>query len=145
MYEEILCEEENISRIDALLDDNEYVLYFFKDKQLFAGGEDSRLTFAKMKNPDDDLPKDWEKEATFSADNLEKLVLGEPGKHVFSSRDLKKMKIIDRDEVVQQLTKIVEKLGDKAFKKQPTKFFNLSNIFQNDPDHAPNFTRADEE
>ena len=141
---EFLIAEETEEKINHLIDSNGYILFFRKDDDVFGAGEDSRLVFAKMKSPDEDMPKGWEDEASFSADNLNKSVKGEPSQHVFNNDDLKKMDVVDREEAVKILKKVTGKLGDTAFPK--SHIINISKLFQrqHDPDDAPNFVRADE-
>jgi hypothetical protein len=131
-----------------MIDNGDYVLLFKKGDDLFGGGEDSRVVFAKMKDPkDEDAPSGWAEEASFSADNLIKKLKGEPAQHVFEKDDLKEIKIMDRDDVVDELHKEAEKLGSDAFKKPKMHILDLSKLFQmhKDPDEAPNFVRADED
>ncbi len=141
-----LIENEIDGRVEDLI--APFVFFFKKDKELFGAGEESRLVFAKMKHPDDDLPSGWKDEANFTAHNLNKSVIGEPAQHVFSCKDLKAIKILDKEKVSEILHKDIEKLGDKAFPKTKKPSFNLidlSRFLRKDPDDAPNFTRADEE
>jgi len=144
MWDECLLQENAEEKINHLIDSNGYVLFFKKDDSIFGAGEDSRVAFAKMKNPDDDLPKGWEDEASFSADNLNKAIRGEPHQHVFHKNDLEKMSVIDREEVMKTLKKDTEKLGDDAFPARRVQVLDISKLFHHDPDDAPNFVRADE-
>ena len=141
----LTLDEDAQGRVDALIDQSGLILFFKKDGDIFGATEDSRVLFAKMKSPDDDMPADWENEASFTADNLNKKIRGEPGQHVFSKEDFKKMEIIDREDAVKALKKEAKKAGDEI---PDTKFhhvLNLSKLFrQKDPDEAPNFVRADE-
>lgn len=125
-----------------------YVFFFKIGRDLFGAGEDSRVIFAKMKHPDDDLPSGWREEANFSGYNLIKSVKGEPAQNLFSADDLKKIKVVDKDNIMERLNKEVDKLGDKAFPNQTRTFslFNLSKLLSKgkDSDEAPNFVRADE-
>ena len=132
-------------RVEQLIDEAGYVLLFRKDKEIFGAGEDGRIIFAKLKNPDEELPKDWKEEANFSADNLNKKLKGEPAQHVFSKDDLKEIKVMDRDDAIDELHKEAEKLGDKAFPRPQMHILDLSKLFKKDPDDAPNFVRADED
>jgi len=141
----MITENEVDSRVNELI--APFVFFFKKGKDIFGAGEDSRVVFAKMKHPDDDLPSGWKEEANFSAHNLQRSVIGDPSQNIFSHKDLKKIKILDKEAVSELLHKEVEKLGEKAFPKQK-KTFNLidfSRFLKRDPDDAPNFTRADEE
>ena len=135
-------------RVESMIDNGDYVLLFKKDKDYFGGGEDSRVVFAKMKDPnDEDAPSGWDEEASFSADNLLKKLKGEPAQNIFDKKDLKKIKIVDREEIIDKLHKEAEKLGDGAFPKPKMHILDLSKLFQkqHDPDEAPNFVRADED
>ena len=141
-------DEDSESRVDALIDQSGYILFFKKGKDIFACSEDGRVVFAKIKNPDDETPAGWEDEASFSADNLNKKIRGEPGQHVFDKASLKDIKIIDRDEAVKILKKEAQKPGAKM-PEPKVKIFDISHLLrqhiQKDPDDAPNFVRADEE
>lgn len=141
----IVAEEETDSRVNDLV--APFVFFFTKDKELFGAGEDSRVVFAKMKHPDDELPSGWKEEANFSAHNLKKSVSSDPSQNIFSHKDLKSIKIIDKDKAVNLLRKEVKKLGDKAFPKQKPTFnlIDLSRFAKTDSDDAPNFDRTDEE
>jgi uncharacterized protein YozE (UPF0346 family) len=145
VWDEYLVENEIDSRVNELI--APFVFFFKKENDIYGAGEDSRVVFAKMKHPDNDLPSGWKEEANFTAHNLKKSVGGEPSQNVFGSKDLKKIKILDKDKVSELLHKEVEKLGEKAFPKEKKTFnlIDLSRFLKRDPDDAPNFTRADEE
>ena len=81
------------------------MLLFFKfHDEIFGCGEDGRIVFARIKNPDKD-DKEWGKEASFSALNLNKAINGENISSIFGKKDLKQMKIIDREDAVMVLCK----------------------------------------
>lgn len=124
-------------QINGAIDSAGYVFFFKKGKEIFGAGEDSRVIFAKIKNPDEELPKNWEEDANFSADNLNKVVRGEPAQQVFRAEDLKQIEVIDREKAVANLQKVAEKLGDKAFPKRSAFKIDLSRFFAYDPDQAP--------
>jgi hypothetical protein len=92
----------------CIVEDNDLVFFFKKDKVLYGASENSRLTFARMKNPDDE-EKTWSKDATFSAYNLEE---EKPSEAVFGKKDLSKIKVIDQEKVEKEL--------DKKGKKMPS-------------------------
>ena len=139
-------EEDTDSKVSSLLDSEGFILFFKKDNEFFGATEDGRVVFAKMKNPDDDLPSGWGDEASFSAENLNKKIKGEPGTHLFKKTDLKKIKIINREEISKELKKVADDLGDEAFKKSGGfKVLDIASLFHREPDDAPNFIRADEE
>ena len=145
VWDGFLVENEVDNRVNDLL--APFVFFFKIHNDLYGAGEDSRVVFAKMKHPDDELPSGWKKEANFTAHNLNKSITGEGSQHVFSHKDLKQIHVLDKDKVAEILHKEVEKLGDKAFPKDKKTFklIDLSQFLKNDPDDAPNFTRADEE
>lgn len=139
----IIAEENAANKINTILDLNEFVLFFEKDGEVFAANEDSRVVFAKMKNPKDEGVSDgWLDEATFSAININKMAKGEPSQHIFKKDDLKKIKVIDKEEAVEKIKKEVESLGNDAFPRQ-TKHLNVSD--PSDKGSIPNFVRTDEE
>lgn len=92
----------------CLLEDNDLAFFFKKDNILYGATENSRLIFAKMKNPDSDEKK-WSKDATFSAYNLEE---EKPNEIVFSLKDLNKIKVLDQEKAEKEL--------DKKGKKMPS-------------------------
>lgn len=96
-------ENENQAIIKSMLDN--YIMFFKKDGEVFGASENSRIIFANMKNPSDDLPKGWHDEASFAAVNLTRGVHGEPSQCVFSHKDLKKIHVIDEDKAMQELLK----------------------------------------
>jgi len=100
--------EDKESKIKTLLDGQGLILFFKKGKDIFGASEESRLIFAKMKTPDEDVNDDWLKEAIFMALNLKKALLGKEVESTFSTKDLKSIKIIDRDD------------AEKLLKKQPS-------------------------
>lgn len=95
-----LIKEDEEERVRTLLDGNELLMFFKKGDDYFGAPEESRLTFAKMKDPGDDMPMDG---ASFMAINLARTVMGEPTKVVFNNKDMKQIKIVDRDEVEKKL------------------------------------------
>ena len=111
-------EKEKKKNIETLLDGNHFVMFFKKDNAIYASGEDGRVAFARMKNPDEDSPKDWAKEATFSAIDLNQALIGQRSKHIFTHLDVKTIDIIDHKEALKQLIKAAEKIAnsDKKLK-----------------------------
>lgn len=92
----------------CLMEDNDIVFFFKKDKVIYGGSENSRLIFARMKNPEKEEIK-WSKDATFSAYNLEE---EKPSETVFNKKDLDKIKILDQEKAEKEL--------DKKGKKMPS-------------------------
>lgn len=95
--------DNNESKLKAkvLLEDNGLVFFFKKDKNLYGATENNRLIFARMKNPDKE-DKEWAKEASFTALDLENKELS---KNIFTKKDLEKIEIIDQESAEKQLQK----------------------------------------
>jgi hypothetical protein len=135
-----LSEQENEDKIKHLIDGNNLILFFKKGDEYFGSGEDGRIVFARIKNPDEETPDGWADEASFSALNLNKLAKGEPCQHVIDSNSIKKIKVVDREEVIGKLKGSTE-ADSKPSGIQIIRF----GIATKDRDEAPNFTRTDEE
>jgi hypothetical protein len=137
--------EDAKEKIESMIDEGGYILFFKKDGDIFASGEDSRIVFSKLKNPEaeEDLPAGWEEEASFVAENMNKMIRGEPGQSVFYKKDIDEMKVIDRDKVIEELKKEAPADGPR----KAIKFIDIRNLFkiQHDPDDAPNFVQANED
>lgn len=143
VWDQFLLEQDNKNAIKSIIDNNGLIMFFKKDKEYFGVGEDGRIVFAKMKQPEDSMPEGWEKEASFTAMNLSKVVKGQPSQHVFDHKDIKKIEIVDQDEVVN---KISEDKSDSGEKIDKIKLIPVVTQDQkHDRDQAPNFNRTDEE
>lgn len=144
LYDDYLLEEEDQEHLKHFLDMQGLILFFKKDGDYFGAGEDSRVVFARLKNPDDENSKGWEDEASFTATNLSKMVNGEPSTNIFDKEDIKNIKIVDRDDMVKKLSEKASASGTRLGSVRIIKFS------RHDPDHsdrddAPNFGRTDEE
>lgn len=85
--------------------DGQGLLLFFKFKgEVFGAGEDGRIVFARIKNPEKG-EEEWGKEASFSAINLTKTVSGKKTSSIFGAKDLESIKVIDSDAAVKALSK----------------------------------------
>lgn len=87
-------------KIEEIIYKEQYTLFFEYKKNLFASVEDDRLIFAKIKNKDKDI--DW-KQAKFLAYDLEAKLKGEERAKYFSIKEIKKIKILQSDEIVRKL------------------------------------------
>lgn len=106
-------EAEPILNLKTLLESNGLVLFFKKDNKIYGAPEQSRLTLARMKNPDDSGDEEWSKEANFSAYDLEDH--SEEGKFkkvMFNYKDLEKIKIIDQEKAEKELAKKDKKMPE---------------------------------
>lgn len=109
-------EEEKDDKIREFLDGGDFVLFLKLGDDVYGVPEDGRLIFANMKKPSDDLPQGWDKEATFTGHNLSRMLKGESGDRVFFSNDLKKLKVIDKEEA----NKLLDKGDFKKDAESPT-------------------------
>jgi len=138
-----ISEQEGDDSIKHTLDAHGLILFFKKDNEYFGAGEDGRIVFARIKNPDKDTPDGWEEEATFTACNLKKLLRGEPCQSVIGRNAIDKIKVLDQAEVVKGLKDVKDTEKESPTGIQIVRFGVLSR--NNDRDQAPNFPRADEE
>lgn len=95
-------DSEQIVSIKAFLENNGLILFFKKDKVLYGAPEQSRVIFARMKNPADKIDAQWAKEATFMAINL---MDDDHQKVVFGFKDLDDIEIVDQEKAEKELTK----------------------------------------
>ena len=105
LWEEAEKKERTLDQIKSMLEVNGFVLFFKLDNRLYAAPEESRLTFARMKNPDEETDDNWREEATFLAVDLDKALEGEKSERVFNFDDLEKIKVISQEESEKQLVK----------------------------------------
>lgn len=97
-------ENNNKKRLKEIINSENYVMYFKFNDEFFAADENSRVVFAKLKNPDEDVNKAWETEASFMGSNLSSYEkTGHLAKRIFFFKDLKKIKIINKEKVLKQL------------------------------------------
>lgn len=134
-WKNYLVEKESQENLKNYLDNQGLIIFFKKDGEIYGGNESARVVFARMKHPDEEYDKDWKKQASFSATNLEKLVQGEPSSHMFDQDDMKNIKIIDQKDVLKALS-------GKSLK--PTGMIKIMkfSFFNNGPS---NLSRKDEE
>lgn len=137
-----VTEEEKDDSVKHILDSHGLVFFFSKGDDYFGTGEDGRIVFARIKNPDDETPDGWEDEASFTACNLEKLIKGQPCQSVVDRDSIKSIKVMDQSDVVAKLRKLDCK-DNMDSGVQIIKFGVLAR--NHDRDAAPNFTRTDEE
>jgi hypothetical protein len=102
-YQLYLHEKE--AQIDDLLNKKGLILFFKKDGDIFGAPEEARLTFSKLKNPDEDTGPNWQDEAKFIAHNLLSSLMGNPLETMFGFSDLPKIQVIDREAAVKHLMK----------------------------------------
>ena len=126
-------ENDERKQIEAMVEGNDFVLFFTANGEIFGAGEDGRMTFARMKNPDDE-DGDWMADASFSAYNLRRAIKGEAAEAMFNEKDLSKIKIIDRDEAIDKLVEGSDKIRPENKVKKP----------KEDPQVPDNMDQVDE-
>ena len=129
-WDAVLLQEQD--NLDAILAGNNFVFYFMRDKEIYGAPEESRITFARMKFPTDDVPAGWAREATFKGFSINDALEGRKTETVIGFDDLKDIKVID-EEVVRK--KLAKKDDSEA----------KVDISQNDdPNVPPNMSNVDE-
>ena len=107
------------AEINNLLDNHNLILFFRRGDDVFGAPEESRLVFAKMKDDkdEDEISPNWKDDASFIALNLLQSILGDnPVQSMFGPKDIKQIKIIDRDEAARIMSD-QKKKGKKKDKK----------------------------
>ena len=88
-----------------LFEENDLCLFLKKDGVIYGATEDSRITFARMKNPESKEDKDWAKEASLAVYDLEKSQDGKKVMALMGSDDVKGLVPMDLEEVERELKK----------------------------------------
>jgi hypothetical protein len=93
-------------KVKSIIDGKNLIMFFRKGDSIFGAPEDSRIVFARMKNPEaDDMPEDWGNDASFNAFDLVKALGGDSVENLFSMKDLPEIDVITRDEAENALMK----------------------------------------
>jgi hypothetical protein len=105
-WDQYLAEEDRQNKIRSIVDSPNLVLFFVKDGTIYGAPENSRVIFARLKSKGDEDGEKWKKDADFMAINLSSLV-GEDkiSQSVMGKKDLKKIKVIDKEEAERRLKK----------------------------------------
>jgi hypothetical protein len=93
-----------------LFKESDLCLFFKKDGVIYGAAEASRITFARIKNPETKEDEDWKKEATFTAYDLEDSQGQEKKLVSFSHSDIDKIKLISQEQAEKELDKKGKKL-----------------------------------
>jgi hypothetical protein len=113
-WDTYLEEEEKENRVRSLLDGQGLIIFFSRGDSIFGAPEESRLTFARMKNPsEDDTNLD---DATFIALNLLDTLMGKPQQTMFKMQDISKLKILPKEKCEKILLKHVKKPKEPSAK-----------------------------
>lgn len=118
-YYEVLQEnEDRANRVKLLIDGQNFIFFFHHNGKFFGGPENSRLAFATMKNPDDDCQSI--EDLSFSATNLLNALSGNPTEHIFFTKDIDDIDVINKADLFDFLMK-----GSKGNKEDKSKNHEL--------------------
>lgn len=93
-------------KIQNFFDENELIFFFQKGDNIYGANEDGRLTFATMNDKKED--KRVRDEIRVLAINLVKSINDEKSESMFNMKEMKKIKILDRDEAEKILHKKIK-------------------------------------
>lgn len=82
-------------QLDTIFD--KYLFFFKKDGEIFGAPEESRLVYARLKNPDED--ESWVEDADFSAFDLKAELNGETKQKIFNKKDINSIEIVNPEEL----------------------------------------------
>lgn len=86
-----------------LIEENDLILFFVKGGSVYGTSEDGRMAFATMKDKKE--KSKFKNEIRILAINLSKSIDGYKSEATLSKKDLKGIKIIDREEAEKMLLK----------------------------------------
>ena len=98
-WDNSIVEHRREENVRALVDNPNFIMFLTLGREVLAGSEGSRIMFATLKNPDDDVDKD----ASCTLYNLTGVVTGNSGQRIVSRKDIKKTKVIDKEKAFEIL------------------------------------------
>ena len=105
-WDEACISDAKRNQIAMMVEGQNFVLFFTHNGNVFGTHEPHRVTFARMKSPDEETPAGWIEEANFMAVNLSKTITGQPTQQIFKAKDLKDIDIVpDKEAVFEILAK----------------------------------------
>lgn len=104
---EAIEDEDRKNKIKLVLDGGNFIFFFKYKENIYGTGESGRVTFAKMKDSQDEENTDaWRKEANFIATNLNDMMLGKQNQTIFGEKECNEIDVIaDKDKVFSDLIK----------------------------------------
>lgn len=87
-----------------LLDGQNLLLFFQFEDNLYGATEQHRITFSKMKSPDEEATPEWIKEANFLAFNLTSALSGSPTQEIFYSKDIDDISVVNKEDAFKILS-----------------------------------------
>ncbi len=97
LWEDAMLSQDRKNQIRMLVDGQNLILFFTYEDQVYGAHEPQRVSFARLKDPDDETPEGWAEEANFTAINLTRAITGKPEPHIFYKEDIPKIEVIDKD------------------------------------------------
>jgi hypothetical protein len=96
--------ELRLRRLREMEEDEDMSFFFKKGTQVFGGPEESRMTFARLKVPDEDSDKAWALDATFIGHDLNKKADGDNrSMRLFTKKDLNQIKVLSREDAMKEV------------------------------------------
>jgi hypothetical protein len=89
------------AKVKNIIDGQNLIIFFRKGDSVFGAPEESRIVFARMKNPSDDEP--LADDSNFSAFDLTQALNGNSTENLFSLGDLPSIDVITRDQAEDAL------------------------------------------
>lgn len=126
-WEKARISDQKKNQITLLVDGQNFVFFFEYHNDIFGAPEASRVTFARMKNPDDESPQGWVQDANFMAVNLSKAIFGQPVQQIFKDSDIHEIHVInDKNKVSEMLAKQAETIApENLVNKMKTVFLAM--------------------
>lgn len=98
----IETKHEKKGKIKNIIDGQGLVMFFKKNGKLFGAPEESRIVFAKLKNPDDEDISGCD-DANFAAYDLMQALSGNSTENLFSLKDMPEINMVDREKMEKEL------------------------------------------
>jgi hypothetical protein len=105
----VMREQDNkFVKAKMLVDGHDYIFFFSVRGSVYGANENARSVFSVMKNP---LGEPGFEDMSFSATNLTQAMAGEPKEEIFVYKDIKKIKVVQKDDAYAIL------MGQKSGKR----------------------------
>jgi hypothetical protein len=105
--------EEKYNQIKLLLDGQNFTIFFEYEGNVYGATEPHRVTFSKIKSPDEETTEEWIEEAHFLAYNLSESIKGKPVQEIFYENDVKKIDVITKEQAFKKLKERAEEASMK--------------------------------
>ena len=112
-WDKVLVKETKDRNIKMFLSGQQFVMYFIYNNDVYGCSENSRVTYSRMLQPDEETTEDWIKEANFMAFNISKAIQGKPAQEMFDHEDVDKIQVISKEIAYDELVKVAEKASQQ--------------------------------